>query len=53
MAGNSSISARPGLGRPSAMKAPSAARPVRLDFSGWNCVAHTVPDSTAATTGPP
>ena len=23
------------------------------DFSGWNCVAHTLPRSTAATTGPP
>ena len=28
-------------------------RPVRLDFSGWNWVAHTLSRSTAATTGPP
>ena len=34
-------------------KACRTARPVRLDFSGWNCVAHTDPCSTAATTGPP
>ena len=30
-----------------------AARPVRLDFSGWNWVAHTEPCATEATTGPP
>ena len=34
-------------------KACRTARPVRLDFSGWNCVAHTSPWATAATTGPP
>ena len=33
--------------------AERTARPVRLDFSGWNWVAHTLPRSTAATTGPP
>ena len=27
--------------RPPATNVRSAARPVRLDFSGWNCVAHT------------
>ena len=31
----------------------SVAKPVRLDFSGWNWVAHTDPRSTEATTGPP
>ncbi len=34
-------------------KLASTARPVRDDFSGWNCVAHTLADATAATTGPP
>ena len=29
------------------------ASPVRLDFSGWNWVAHSASRSTAATTGPP
>ena len=27
--------------------------PVAPDFSGWNCVAHRAPCSTAAVTGPP
>ena len=34
-------------------KLRSSCSPADPDFSGWNCVAHTLPRSTAATTGPP
>ena len=34
-------------------KARNSWRPVPPDFSGWNCVAHNDPRSTAAATGPP
>ena len=36
-----------------ATKLRSRCSPADPDFSGWNCVAHTLSRSTAATTGPP
>ena len=37
----------------SATKFASSARPLRPDFSGWNCAPHRLPRSTIAATGPP
>ena len=34
-------------------KLPSRPRPAAADFSGWNCVAKTLPARNAALTGPP
>ena len=35
------------------VKLASSSRPAVPDFSGWNCVANTLPRRTAATSGPP
>ena len=44
-------SASPCRGAQRRRSCASSRRPAAPDFSGWNCVAHTLPRSTAATTG--